>query len=597
VLRGEPKCESSGLYGLCQHFVKGLIAMIHRSVAIPIILFLTVATIMASRASSSPVFEVSFPPALHRQPVTGRVLLIISRSELPEVRKQTGWVNSPPVFGLDVTQLKADEIAVVGQGQTRGYPFKSLEDLPTGDYFVQALLNVYSEFHRADGHVIWAHMDRWEGQKFNESPGNLYSRTTKVHFDAKSSDAIKISLTEMIPALRPAADTAWVKHVKIQSDLLTKFWGRPMYLGAIILLPRNYSSDPHKQYPVVYQQGHFTQEAPFGFRTDDVPEPEVDRQWREHAGIETGRQFFQAWSSDHFPRMIAVEFLHPTPYSDDSYAVNSANNGPYGDAIMTELIPYIESHFRIIRQSYARVLTGGSTGGWEALALQLYHPDFFGGAWVLYPDPVDFRRYGLVNIYDNDNAFTFDSPPGPAFLSQGWQSAQRIFERTDEGQPLASVQQLSQLEAVLGSQGRSVGSFASWEAVYGPVGTDGYPVPLWNKSTGKIDHSVADYMRDQGYDLRDYAAKHWSTIGPELVGKLHVSCGDMDNFYLNLSVYLLEDFLKNTKDPYYNGSFEYGRPLKGHGWTPMPNAEIVRSMARYITRNAPKDAPGSWTTD
>jgi hypothetical protein len=121
--------------------------------------------------------------------------------------------------------------------------------------------------------------------------------------------------------------------------------------------------------------------------------------------------------------------------------------------------------------------------------------------------------------------------------------------------------------------------------------------PLWNKTTGKIDHEVATYMRDQGYDLRYYAEANWPRIGPKLVGKLHLYCGDMDNFYLNLGVYLLEDFLKNTKEPFYDGSFEYGRPMKGHGWQPMTNAELIKIMADQIAKNAPKGAGIAWNGD
>jgi hypothetical protein len=253
------------------------------------------------------------------------------------------------------------------------------------------------------------------------------------------------------------------------------------------------------------------------------------------------------------------------------------------------LIPYIEEHFRIIRQPYARVLTGGSTGGWESLALQLYHPQFFGGAWVLYPDPVDFRRYGLVDVYKDDSAFVFNSPPGFAFLDQGWLVGERFFEKADDGQPIGSVRRVSQLEAVLGSRGRSAGQLETWDAVFGPVGADGYPEPLWDKTTGDIDHGVAAYMRDHGYDLRYYAETHWPTIGSDLAGKLRLYCGDMDNFNLNLSVYLMEDFLKRTKDPYYGGSVEYGRPLKGHGWRPFTNAELIKTMANHILANSPKN--------
>ena len=320
------------------------------------------------------------------------------------------------------------------------------------------------------------------------------------------------------------------------------------------------------------------------FTTHDEGASERAKARLAQYNLESGSQFYEAWNSGSFPRLLIVTFQHPTPYFDDSYAVNSANNGPYGDAIMTELIPYLEAHFRIIRRPYARVLTGGSTGGWESLALELYHPDFFGGTWTLYPDPISFEHYQLVNIYNDDNAF-FE--PGHTWL-RVW----RPLMRTAEGQVETTMSELSRLEAVLGSHGRSAQQLEIWEAVYGPVGDDGYPKPLWDKRTGKIDRSVADYMRDHGYDLTAYLKQNWPRIGPQLVGKIHIDVGDMHSFYLNLAVYDFEDFLRTTHDPHYEGSFEYGRPEKGHGWQSMTQENLIRTVADHITRNAP---PGEKT--
>ena len=292
-----------------------------------------------------------------------------------------------------------------------------------------------------------------------------------------------------------------------------------------------------------------------------------------------GYDFYKAWSRDSFPRLLAITFQHPTPYFDDSYGVNSANNGPYGDALLTELIPYLEEKFRIIPEPYARVLTGGSTGGWMSLALQVYHPKFFGGMWTFFPDPIDFRRYQLINIYEDDNAFIVPgSVPG---------APERMFQRTTEGQPVGKVRQISQLELAQGTKGRSGGQLDIWSAVYGPVGDDGYPKPLWDKKTGKIDHEVARYMKEKGYDLRHYVETNWSKIGPDLVGKIRIYNPEMDQFYLPYAVYLMEEFLEGTKDPYYGGEVTHGRPKKGHGWRPMTNADLITSMAEHIIKNAP----------
>ncbi len=533
-----------------------------------------------SAAASSITFKITLPAA-QPQPITGRLFVIIARANDPEPRLQVGsWRSRTEMLAIDVQGLQPGQAATV-DALTLGYPLKSVRELPAGDYYVQGLLNVYTRFQRSDGNTIWAHMDQWEGQQFNKSPGNLFTDVGHFHLDPLTGYEIRLSLDHKIPTPLPPGDTRYVKHIKIQSKLLTQFWGQPIYLGATVLLPEGYETHPNAHYPVVYEQGHFNLRAPLGFSTEQSP---ADLPVRE--GRISGPDLYKRWTAAGFPRMIAVTFQHPTVFFDDSYAVNSANNGPYGDAIMNELIPYVEEHFRIIRQPYARVLTGGSTGGWESLALQVYHPDFFGGTWTFYPDPVDFSRYGIVDIYNDVSAFLAPNydPPIP----------ERPMSRTPEGQMDVTIRQMSQLEDVLGSHGRSGEQFEAWEAVYGPVGTDGYPKPLWDKTTGKIDVSVANYMREHGYDLKDYLQNNWQTIGPKLAGKLHLYCGDMDNFYLNLAVYRLEDFLKRTNNPAYGGSFEYGRPMKGHGWTPLNQAQLLTVMANHITLNAPAGADKSW---
>lgn len=515
--------------------------------------------LFAVAAIAQPKFEVTFPNSVHAGPITGRIFVALSQREIPAPLQQIGnWNAQAPFFAADIDQLAPGSSALVDSSAV-GYPLNSLKELQPGDYYVQALVNVYSQFHRSDGHVIWAHMDQWEGQHFTRSPGNLFSEVRKLHIDSNS--VVKLELTQIIPPIQAPEDTAWVKHIRIQSPMLTKFWGHPIYLGATVLLPKDYDQHPDQHYPAIYIQGHFGLNPPFGFSDHAAAGP------RGQAGYD----FYQAWTSDDFPRMFAVTFQHPTPYFDDSYAVNSANNGPYGDALLQELIPYLEEHFRMMREPRARFLTGGSTGGWESLALQVHHPDFFGGTWTMYPDPVDFRRYQLVNIYDDPNAFEV---PGYQY-----QVPERPMTRTAEGQMTQTMRQMSQLEDALGSHGRSAQQFEAWEAVYGPVGEDGYPQPLFDKRTGKIDKSVAKYMRDHGYDLSAYLQANWGKIGPQLRGKIHVYVGDMDNFYLNLAVYLLEDFLKTTDA---QAVFEYGRPMKGHGWQPMTNAELVKMMAATL---------------
>jgi Putative esterase len=538
---------------------------------------------MAETAASPLRFEVSFPTSVHSQPITGRLFLMISHRGEPEVRLQSTWFNSPEIVALDVHNLVPGQ-AVVVDARPLGTPLRSIEELAPGDYYVQAVLNVYTEFHRADGHTIWAHMDQGEGQQFNRSPGNLYSKVQKLHL--QPSGTFRVSLSEVIAPLPIEPDTGWVKQIRIQSELLSSFWGRPMYLSAVVLLPRGYLSHPETHYPVIYYQPeHFRSFPPFEFTTADVPESESARRSRESAGYERGFEFSQAWRSEHFPRLVAVSMQTPTPLSDWSGAVDSANNGPYGQAIMTELIPAIEKQFRIIREPYARVLTGKHSGGRAALALQLLHPDFFGGAWVFHPWPFNFQRWSTLNIYEDDDVFLLRGaalPEGLGTIAE-WLPMERYVARTAADVPLVTARQLSQHDAVMAGMagGDPIGAD---DAINGPVGENGLPRPLWNRATGKLDHEVALYWRDHG-DLAYYAKENWPKIGAQLVGKLHFYIGDLDMFYRNYGVRLFEGFLKTTQNPHYEGSFTYAPASSG--WQPMTNAQLVKIMAEHVAANSP----------
>ena len=560
------------------------------------IVFISGCAPSAPKGSVGTRFEVSFGKDLNSEPVTGRVFISVNPTSTEEprlaafysARMRTGRV---PLFATDVSALQPGSIAVVATDEhALGYPLDDMKDLKPGDYYVQAVLNVYTEFHRADGHTIWAHNDQWEGQKWAYSPGNLVSEPVKVHLDPREGFNVKLTFTRKLPAIEMPPDTKWVKRVKFESPMLSKFWGRPIYLGATVLLPKGYDEHPGQRYPTIYEQTHFSMNAPFGFHTELLPgdtatnpkwvrsNVEAPLPWNGNGVPQSGYKFYEAWNSDDFPRVIVVNFLHPTPYFDDSYAVNSANNGPYGDAIIQELIPELEKRFRMEPAPWARTLTGGSTGGWMSLALQLYHPDVFRGTWTFFPDPIDFRRYHLTDIYSDSNAFI---PPNAPL-----NAPERPMQMTHEGQVVQTMRQISQMEAASGTRGRSANQLDIWSAVYGPTDKDGYPRRLWDLKTGEIDREVAFYMRDHGYDLREYTERNWPKIGKDLVGMLHILTGDMDDFYLAFATYMYEDMLKNTQNPHYEGEFTYGRPMKGHGWHPMLYSDLVKTMAAHMQKNA-----------
>ncbi len=506
-------------------------------------------------------FRVRYPTGAVDQPITGRVYVMISRTDEREPRLQVGRTGIP-FFGRDVERLAPGTWATI-DGSDLGFPLDSMGALPAGDYYVQGFVNRYSKFERADGHTVWMHDDQWEGQQWRRSPGNLYSDVVKVHLDPARGWDVALTASHVIPPIEVPPDTRWVKRFRFESPLLTKFWGRPIYLGATVLLPAGYDQDT-THYPVLYAQGHFSLSPPLRFQE--------------------GTDLYRAWTSHDFPRVIVVTFQHPTPYFDDSYAVNSVNVGPYGDAIMQELIPEVEKRFRTIAEPWARWLTGGSTGGWESLALQIFHPDFFGGTWSYCPDPVTFTNVEGYNIYEDANAYE---------RTRGWITVPIPNSRETDGSIRTTSRQRNYYELVSGTHGRSGEQQDIWEAVYGPLGEDGYFKPVFDKRTGAIDHQVAGYWRDH-YDLLEYLKRNWSTVGPKLVDKLHIYTGTMDTYYLDVAVRQLQAWMKTTEDPHYEGYFDYGlfRPHCYSGEASTP--ERLREMAAFGVAHMPEGRATPW---
>lgn len=560
-----------------------------RKLVPPVLIAATVFIGARSQPGSSTRVQITFPASLHRGALDGRVYLILAKKGDPEPRFQIGdGLDTQQFFGADAEGLAPGQPLIM-DASTPGYPRESFADVPPGEYYAQALLHPYETFHRADGHTVKLPMDQGEGQQWNKAPGSLYSEPKKLRFES----AVRIQLNKVIPAVEAPKDTKYVKHFRIESKLLSRFWGRPMHLGGVVLLPEGFDEHPDARYPVVYYQGHFTRSfaTPVEFRAAP-PDPKLTGYDRTMA--EYSYKFYQDWTSGRLPRVLIVSIQHANPYYDDSYAVNSANLGPYGDAIVQEFIPHVEKRFRAIGQPWARVLTGGSTGGWEALAQQVFYPDVFNGAWCNCPDPVDFRAYQLVNLYEDQNAFWPNSE---------WKRVPRPSSREPDGSVFSTERDDARREAVLGSHGRSTDQLDIWQAVYGPVGEDGYPKPIFDKQTGAIDHQVAGYWK-QHYDLSYILQRDWKALGPRLIGKLHIKVGEADTYYLDRAVRLLEKFLGSTREPehqpYYAGDFEYG-PGQPHCYSGDPavsvriarltiNQRFLPLMAQHMLKTAPPGA-------
>ena len=541
------------------------------------------------------------------QPLDGRMLLLIAANDGTEPRFQISDSDrTAQVFGLDVDRLGPGQEVFV-DATTLGYPLQNLGDLAPGEYWVQGLLHVYETFRRSDGHTVKLPPDRGEGQQWDRAPGNLYSVARKIRIDPGAEEPIHLTLDRKIPPLPDLPDTKYVKRIRIQSERLTKFWGRPTYLGALVLLPEGWESHPQVNYPLAVYHGHFQREVSSWRESPPDPKlPPIDeagiakfcpnghegdaceKYGYERMQQEYGYRFYKEWTGPNFPRVIVVTIQHANPYYDDSYAVNSENLGPYGDAITYELLPHIERTFRGIGP-WARALYGGSTGGWEALAAQVFYPDQYNGAWANCPDPIDFRAYTVVDIYHDRNAYYSDGP---------FRRTPRPGERDYLGQTRVTLEQSNFKELVLGTRSRSGGQWDIWEAVFSPVGPDGYPKRIWDKRTGEIDTTVAAYWRDH-YDLVHIMERDWASLGPRLRGKITLNVGLSDNFFLNNAVYRAEEFLKAANPP-ADATVDYGLRDE-HCWSGdhehvnaisrlTYNSRFIPLMAERWTRSAPPGA-------
>jgi hypothetical protein len=535
--------------------------------------------LLLAAAASAQTVTVSFPASRSAKPLDGRLLFLLSNDPSEEPRMQ---INDTPksqmVFGLTVDGWKPGEPVGIGDNAT-GYPRASLREVPPGEYTMQAVLNVYETFHRSDGKTVKLAPDRGEGQHWNLAPGNLLSKPRKVRV-GPGAPSIAVSLDEAIPPIAPEPDTKYIRHLRIQSALLTKFWGRPVYLSAIVMVPEGFDSHPQAHYPLIIFHDHFVsglndfRETP----PDDNLKPDYSERFHlpgyNRIQQQEAYKNYQDWIAPNRARVLIVKLQHANPYYDDSYAVNSANLGPYGDAIETELVPAIEKQFRGIGQGWARFMYGGSTGGWESLAVQMFYPDHYNGAFVACPDPVDFHAFMTADIYKQDNMF---------FLEGANKRVEQPAMHDYLGHTLISVRDFATYEAALGDHGRSGDQLDIWQAVYSPTGPDGYPQQIFDKKTGVIDHRTAEYWR-QHYDLNAILQRDWATLGPKLQGKLHIYVGSDDTYFLNVAVYLMEDFLQQTGTPGhgvpYEGEVRYG-PRAEHCWNGDTNKPNWYSRLHY----------------
>jgi hypothetical protein len=532
--------------------------------------------------TKSQMITITYDEALGTEGFDGRLLVLIGTDFEKEPRFQINDSDQTGiVFGVDIDGWMPGETISIDPS-TFAYPVGSVADIPEGEYSVQALLHKYETFNLSTGHKVKLPMDQGEGQHWNISPQNIYSVPVQLTL-GKGTPAVALKITEEIPSIKPVSDSEYIKHIKIQSESLTEFWGRPMHLQANVIVPHGFDPNSSTQYPLMIFHGHFP-DTFGGFRTEPPTADADDGVFNSRFGV-TGYEYiqqkeaydlYQQWTSDDFPRFIAIEIQHQNPYYDDSYAVNSANLGPYGDAITYELIPHIEKLYNGVGEGWGRFVYGGSTGGWEALAVQVFYPTEYNGAFAACPDPIDFRAYTAVNLYEDENAY---------YTGGSFRKTLRPGMRDSKGMLKSSLRDMNYRELALASNGRSGDQWDIWQAVFSPADENGYPKPIWDKLSGDIDSEVANYWKEN-YDLRYIMERDWESLGPNLKGKIFLYCGDMDNYYLNNAVKLTEDFLESTTSPYYKGEVDYGDGAE-HCWNGDQENPNYISRLRYNTMYLP----------
>ena len=445
---------------------------------------------------------------------SGRLFLFISPGKYGEPRLNTWPSNENMIFALNIDNWNPKETFIFDatSGVVKTTDF-NLNQIPAGNYTIQ---------------VLW---DQNKAEPGIDNAGNIYSSTTWINF--KNDTTLELPLKNIIQK-QELANHHLLKEVNLKSERLSSWWNREIHLKAAVLLPSGFMKNPEKEYPVRYNI------AGYG-----------GRYTRANRYVLWDKNFLNWWLSDEAPQIINV-FLDGAGPFGDCYQLDSENSGPYGTALIEELIPHIEKTYRGIGTPEFRFLDGCSTGGWVSLALQLFYPDFFGGCFSYSPDPVDFGNFQLINIYEEENAF---------INKYGYL---RPIARDISGQPVISQKDFVQFENVLGwnnTYTTSGGQIGAFTALFSPKGEDGLPQPLFHPQTGEMNREVANHWRK--YDLKHYVETHWEEIGKKLNGKIWIWMGDMDEYYLNSALRALDETFQEAKNPESDAIIEF-TPMTGH---------------------------------
>lgn len=492
---------------------------------LPVLVMLLAVRCVAAEVS----IPVRFEAAVHSEPFTGRVYLFTS-AQAAEPRLGPNWFAPEQFFAADVTDWQPGTEFIFGPenaAKILGYP-KS-----------------FSEWQPANGKIQAVIRFNPRERELGRGPGNGFSAPVELTAQGVTDSLV---VNQIVP---PAVfeESRWVRLVTQRSVLLSEFHQRPVTMRAAAILPASYYDQPRRRYPVIYTVPGFSGTH---HRAQSIKEPIAE-------AAESGVEFI---------RII----LDPSSPLGHHVFADSANNGPWGRALVGELIPAIDQRFRTLPESTARFLTGHSSGGWSSLWLQITYPETFGGTWSTAPDPVDFRDFQQINIYR----------PGENMYRR-LDGSRRPIARKSATEVALWFDDFDRMEETLGAGGQ----LHSFEAVFSPRAADGKPRQLWNRQTGELEPEVAQAW--ENYDIRMLLERNWPALGPRLEGKIHIYMGDADTFYLEGATLLLKESLVRLG----SDAVVVIEPGKDHGslLTPELRQQIRLGMAETFLKSHPVVSP------
>ncbi len=459
-------------------------------------------------------FKLSIAPEMQESfGGTGKLMVYITLKNNRQPIRLSANQDSTWVFGLNVKNWKKDEILELDSNSNWTTTANwRLNNIPYTSYNLQV---------------------SWDESKIEHRAEHPYSMSTKALKLTNEKSQVVSAIFSESSSTRTLAEHDLVKKFSLESKVLSKWRGKSTSINAAVLLPSGYADNPTQKYPVCYSIGGYGARY---LRVNQIAQDSTMESW---------------WTSTDAPQIITV-FLDGYAQFGDSYQLNSENNGPYGTALIEEIIPEIDKLYRTEGTSNSRYTAGCSTGGWVSLALQLYYPDHFGGCFSYSADPVSFYKMQLINIYENKNAF------------YNYNSIERPSKRNTMGEPEFTIKKEVRTENVEGYTNSYITSrnqWGGWNAVYSPSDKNGLPMPIFDPITGAIDSTVAEHWKK--YDLLKYTQENWTELGPKIQGKIHIWMGDMDNYYLNNAMRDYNGYLMSTTNPKSDAEIIFS-PTCGH---------------------------------